>query len=276
MALFLTTPSQKFAAHMPHSTEHNAAPRIGLLNLMPNKEETEQQWFELIAPGALQVNLQLLKLTSYTPKNTPTDYLERYYFPATFSTLESLDGLIITGAPLGQKNLADIHYLAELKSVIELLAQRNTPVFYSCWAANVALHLQYGIEITRMPRKLSGVFEHHSAAGNLMLPHSRYGQLNLLALRSHIELKIELDSAQAGPTLITQRNGTYYLLGHPEYSADTLWKEYLRDQNNGLNPVLPVNVEADFSNAAQLTEFTREWRQFGIQIMNNWLSGISS
>ena len=50
--------------------------RIAILNLMPLKIETEIQLLRLLSNTPIQLEIQLLKTKTYTPKNTPTDHLD--------------------------------------------------------------------------------------------------------------------------------------------------------------------------------------------------------
>ena len=54
------------------------AMRILLLNLMPDKISTETQIIRLLSNSPLQMELFLLRLDSYTPKNTPLDHMFKF------------------------------------------------------------------------------------------------------------------------------------------------------------------------------------------------------
>ena len=58
-------------------------------------------------------------------------------------------------------------------------------------------------------------------------------------------------------------------MGHSEYDADTLKKEYVRDYNKGINPDIPKHYfpEDDPENEPVLT-----WRSHGQWIYSNWLN----
>ena len=101
-----------------------------------------------------------------------------------------------------------------------------------------------------MGKKLSGIYRHHLEGKNFMLfrgfddtfcvPHSRYTTV----LRKDVEkvksLKILASSPEAGIYAIKTNEGRQiFLLGHAEYDADTLKKEYFRDLEAGINPAIP-------------------------------------
>ena len=61
--------------------------RIGLLNLMPKKIQTENQFARLIGATPLQINLSLIRMSDHESKNTAADHMESFYRP--FSEVEA-------------------------------------------------------------------------------------------------------------------------------------------------------------------------------------------
>ncbi len=76
--------------------------RIGLLNLMPKKIQTENQFARLIGATPLQIELSLIRMTEHQTRNTVAEHMEEFYrpFAEVEATGEKFDGLIITGAPI--------------------------------------------------------------------------------------------------------------------------------------------------------------------------------
>ena len=54
---------------------------IAILNIMPNKQDTELQLLRLLSNSPLQVRPTFLRLDTHRYKNTPESYLDRYYRP---------------------------------------------------------------------------------------------------------------------------------------------------------------------------------------------------
>ncbi|MDY5882804.1 MAG: homoserine O-succinyltransferase, partial [Roseburia sp.] len=75
---------------------------IGILNLMPLKEDTELQILRSLSNTPLQVDVTFLAVKSHVSKNTSLSHLNKFY--QTFDDIkkQNLDGLIITGAPVEQ------------------------------------------------------------------------------------------------------------------------------------------------------------------------------
>ena len=55
--------------------------KIGLLNLMPKKIQTENQFARLIGATPLQIELSLIRMSEHQTKNTAADHMESFYRP---------------------------------------------------------------------------------------------------------------------------------------------------------------------------------------------------
>jgi homoserine O-succinyltransferase len=53
--------------------------KIALLNLMPIKITTEIDLIRLLSNSPLQVELDFIKLSTHTPKNTPKEHMQAFY-----------------------------------------------------------------------------------------------------------------------------------------------------------------------------------------------------
>ena len=89
--------------------------KILILNLMPNKIETETQLLRLLGNTPLQVDVELLQMATHISKNknTPADHLTAFY--KTFHEIRDnrYDGMIITGAPVEQLEFEQVDSLPE-------------------------------------------------------------------------------------------------------------------------------------------------------------------
>ena len=79
--------------------------KVLILNLMPKKIETENQFLRLLSNSPLQVDIQLLRIDARESRNTPSEHLNNFYCNFDDIQGENFDGLIVTGAPLGLVNL---------------------------------------------------------------------------------------------------------------------------------------------------------------------------
>ena len=68
--------------------------RIAIVNLMPEKVKTETQLARVLGSTPLQVEMTLVSMASYIPKNTPAKHLSDYYRNLSEISEQKFDGLI--------------------------------------------------------------------------------------------------------------------------------------------------------------------------------------
>ena len=107
--------------------------RIGLLNLMPKKIQTETQFARLIGATPLQIDLQLIRMTEHQSKNTAAEHMESFYRPFQEVRDEKFDGLIITGAPIEHLEFGDVTYWDELTRIFDWTQTNVHSTFGVCW-----------------------------------------------------------------------------------------------------------------------------------------------
>ena len=93
--------------------------KIAIVNLMPEKIKTETQLLRLLSNSPLQVEVDLIQMTSHVSKNTPTEHLSAFY--KTFYDIKDYkyDGMIITGAPVESLPYEEVDYWPELTEIME-------------------------------------------------------------------------------------------------------------------------------------------------------------
>ena len=254
--------------------------RVLLLNLMPKKIETEIQLMRMLSNSPLQVHVDLLRIDDRESKNTPKAHLDTFYQDFSQVKHNRYDGLIITGAPLGLTQFADVVYWDTLVEIIEWSRQHVTSTLFLCWAAQAALKFIYGLEKQTREVKLSGVYEHcrlveldplvRGFDDHFLAPHSRYANFDGDFIRAHTDLRVFAESEEAGVYLAVSPDcRQVYVTGHPEYDADTLHNEYQRDTNAGINPQMPKNY---YRNDDPNQPPRATWRSHGHLLFANWLN----
>lgn len=254
--------------------------QIAILNIMPNKEDTELQLLRLLSNTPLQVRVTFLRLDSHTYKNTPEEYLRQFYKPFSEVRDQRFDGLIITGAPVENLPFTDVDYWDELTAIMDWSSTHVTSTVHICWAAQAGLYHHYGIEKHPLPKKLSGIYRHTTLYveepvtrgfnDRFFAPHSRYTGVDREDIVRHPELTILVDSDNAGVYLIQDKQaGRLFICGHPEYSRMTLDAEYRRDLKKGINPELPVHYYRD-DDPEKGPVF--QWKAHAYLLFSNWLN----
>ncbi len=254
--------------------------KVLILNLMPKKIETENQFLRLLSNSPLQIDIQLLRIDSRESKNTPTEHLNNFYCNFEDIQNENFDGLIVTGAPLGLVDFCDVAYWPQIERVIEWAKDHVTSTLFVCWAVQAALNILYGIPKKTREVKLSGVYQHRTLYQHALLtrgfdetflaPHSRYADFPTEILRQYTDLDILAESELAGAYLFaTKDKRMAFVTGHPEYDTLTLAGEYCRDNDAGLNPTVPLNYFPDDN--PELPP-AASWRSHGHLLFSNWLN----
>ena len=254
--------------------------KIGLLNLMPLKEDTELQILRSLSNTPLQVDVVFVNVSSHKSKNTSTSHLNKFYVSFEEIKDQRFDGFIITGAPVEQMPFEEVDYWEELKEIMEWTKTHVTSTMHLCWGAQAGLYYHYGIEKVQLDEKVFGVFEHRVKNRKTPLvrgfddvfyaPHSRHTTVPTEAIESEEQLIILAESEEAGVFLTMSLDGKQiFVMGHPEYDRVTLNNEYMRDKNKGLEIALPKNYYPDdnFENRPLLT-----WRSHANNLYTNWVN----
>ena len=254
--------------------------RILVLNLMPTKITTETQLARLLGNTPLQVEMELIHTKTHESKNTPQDHMIAFY--KTFDDIksENYDGMIITGAPVEQMPFEEVEYWDELCEIMEWSKTHVTSVFHICWGAQAGLYYHYGIDKKPLGEKMFGIFPHTVEYKNSMLfrgfddefmvPHSRHTTISREDVEDNPRLKILASSEEAGLYAIMSPKGRQiFIMGHSEYDADTLNKEYVRDKNAGLPIKVPKNY---FPDDDDTQEPRSTWRSHANLLYTNWLN----
>ena len=254
--------------------------KIAILNLMPTKIATETQLARLLGNSPLQVELELIQMSTHESRNTPQEHMLAFY--KTFDQIKNqkFDGMIITGAPVEHLEFEDVDYWKELCEIMEWTKTNVTSTFHICWAAQAALYYHYGIAKMPLEKKLFGVFPHYKeyAASMLMrgfddvfmVPQSRHTTIDRADVLQVPQLKILASSKEGGIYAVTTKLGRQiFITGHSEYDGDTLKLEYLRDKAAGKPIEVPKNYfpDDDPENEPRVT-----WRSHANLLYSNWLN----
>lgn len=254
--------------------------QILIVNLMPTKIVTETQLARLLGNTPLQVEMELLMMSSHKSKNTSEEHMLAFY--KTFDEIKdrNFDGMVITGAPVEHMPFEEVDFWDELCEIMEWSKSHVTSTFHICWGAQAGLYYHYGIDKHQMEDKLFGIFEHYvTHKGSIlfrgfddtfMVPHSRHTTVTKEDIEAVKELKILSMSEVAGVYAVaTDKGKQIFITGHSEYDADTLEREYLRDKNAGLKIDLPVNYYPDNDDTKRPVN---TWRSHANLLYSNWLN----
>ena len=253
---------------------------IGIVNLMPLKEDTELQILRSLSNTPLQVEVSFITLATHESTHTSVSHLNKFY--QTFDEIkdENFDGLIITGAPVEQMDYEDVDYWEEISKIMEWSKTHATSTLHLCWGAQAGLYYHYGIPKRMLDNKMFGVYAHKVQNRKVPLvrgfddifyaPHSRHTEVSKEDILKHKELTILAESEEAGVFLVIDEDGKQiFVMGHPEYDRYTLHNEYMRDKNKGFDISMPVNYYPDNDDTKRPL---LQWRSHGNILYSNWLN----
>ncbi len=253
---------------------------IVVLNLMPTKIATETQLSRLLGNTPLQVHLELMHTTSHKSKNVSQEHLLTFY--KSFEELKhrKFDGMIITGAPVENMPFEGVDYWPELCEIMEWSKTNVHSTFHICWGAQAGLYYHYGINKYPLGQKLFGVYPHTADYKRSILlrgfddifwvPHSRHTTVLREDIEAVPELRVIASSKEAGVYAAMTREGRQiFVTGHSEYDPETLYKEYKRDKDLGLDIAVPENY---FPNDDPTQPPLVRWRGHAHLLFSNWLN----
>ncbi len=254
--------------------------KIAILNLMPLKITTETDLIRLLSNSPLQIEIDFIKIKSHTPKNTPIEHLQMFYKDFDLIKNQTYDGMIITGAPVEKLEFSEVTYWDELTEIFDWGRTNVTSKLYICWAAQAGLFYHYGIPKYDLPEKMFGVFRHTALKkynpifrgfdDEFFVPHSRHTEVRREDILKNPELTLMSESPEAGVYMVMARNGReFFVMGHSEYSPNTLADEYFRDLKKGLEINMPKNY---FANDDSNNKPVVRWRSHANLLFTNWLN----
>ncbi len=256
--------------------------RIALLNLMPKKIQTENQFARLIGATPLQIELSLIRMSDHQSRNTAADHLESFYRPFEEIGDEKFDGLIITGAPIEHLEFSDVTYWEELIRVMDWTQTNVHSTFGVCWGGMAMINHFHGVKKHLLPHKAFGCFRHSNLmpsspylrgfSDDCVVPVSRWTEMRAAEVDAVSGLTTLLGSAEVGPCLVEDAaHRALYIFNHLEYDRDTLKDEYDRDLAAGTPVTLPRNYYPD-DDASRLP--LNRWRSHAHLLYGNWINEI--
>ena len=247
--------------------------KIGLLNLMPKKIQTENQFARLIGATPLQIDLRLIRMSEHQTKNTAAEHMEEFYKPFQEVKDEKFDGLIITGAPIEHLPFEEVTYWDELCEVFDWTQTHVQSTFGVCWGGMAMINHFHGVPKHILDHKAFGCFRHRNLApaspylrgfsDDVLIPVSRWTEMRQDEVDAAPGLTTLLGSPEVGPCLVEDpAHRALYIFNHFEYDRDVA-------AGKAIN--VPVNYyPGDDPSRAPLNR----WRSHAHLLYGNWLNEI--
>jgi homoserine O-succinyltransferase len=256
--------------------------RIALLNLMPKKIQTENQFARLIGATPLQIDLNLIRMSDHKTRNTAAEHMESFYRPFSDVKGEKFDGLIITGAPIEHLEFEDVGYWEELTEVMNWTQTNVHSTMGVCWGGMAMINHFHGVKKHMLDDKAFGCFRHKNLdptspylqgfSDDCVIPTSRWTEVHQSEIDSNDGLKTLLGSDEVGPCVVQDpKHRGVYIFSHFEYDSGTLKQEYDRDVEAGT----PINIPTNYYPGDDPSqEPTNRWRSHAHLFYGNWLNSI--
>ncbi|WP_299783405.1 homoserine O-succinyltransferase [uncultured Roseobacter sp.] len=254
--------------------------RIALLNLMPKKIQTENQFARLIGATPLQIELSLIRMSEHQTKNTAAAHMESFYRPFQEVKDQKFDGLIITGAPIEHLPFEEVTYWEELREVMDWTQTNVHSTFGVCWGGMAMINHFHGVQKHMLDGKAFGCFRHRNLApasqylrgfsDDCVIPVSRWTEMRQDEIDAAPGLRTLLGSDDVGPCLVEDPgHRALYIFNHFEYDRDTLKQEYDRDVADGSAITLPANYYPE-DDPTQMP--LNRWRSHAHLLYGNWIN----
>jgi homoserine O-succinyltransferase len=246
------------------------------------RAETYESLLLASLEGAASQPLEVIWLRLSTPAYASSDRarIESVYVPlAAALEARTLDGLIITGAPVEEIPFEAVTYWAELSALLQRAREVVPSTLGLCWGA-LALARLLEIDKLVFETKIFGVYplevsesDHpllRALAPTFLCPQSRYSGLSPADVAAAVDAgraRVLAGSAAAGPVILESTDQRFLIhVGHPEYDAERLIFEYLRDYAANVPGVsAPHDFDLDRPEATWRTaseHFFRSWCAF--------------
>lgn len=256
--------------------------RIGLLNLMPKKIQTENQFARLIGATPLQIEFSLIRMSEHQARNTAPAHMEEFYQPFQAVRDQKFDGLIITGAPIEHLPFEDVTYWDELREVMDWTQTNVHSTFGVCWGGMALIHHFHGVKKHLLDAKAFGCFRHQNLSpaspylrgfsDDMVVPVSRWTEIRQDEIAARPDLTTLLGSDEVGPCLVEDpSHRALYIFNHLEYDSHTLKEEYDRDVAEGRAINVPGNYYPD-DDPGMCPQ--NRWRSHAHLLYGNWINQI--
>ncbi len=256
--------------------------RIALLNLMPKKIQTENQFARLIGATPLQIELSLIRMSEHKTRNTASEHMASFYRPFSEVKDEKFDGLIITGAPIEHLEFDEVTYWEELREVFAWTQTHVHSTFGVCWGGMAMINHFHGVQKHILDHKLFGCYRHSNLApaspylrgfsDDCVIPVSRWTEMHQTEIDRNPELTTLLSSDDAGPCLVEDpKHRALYIFNHFEYDSGSLKQEYDRDVAEGVPIHVPMNY---YPNDDPSQPPQNRWRSHAHLLYGNWVNEI--
>jgi len=229
---------------------------LGLINIMPNAFNYQKLLMKSISGVSHEVQLHPMKLVDHVYSSS-SEMMDSS--PSFWQVIDktSLDLLILTGSPVEHLEFSQITYWRELCKVLDFASNNITSTLGICFGG-LAIAKFLGIEKRISQQKHFGVLPFTSSGKNTALIGSKFSEFYMpVSTWARIDdesLKLKLNESvvslahndEMGHGVLETKDKRFLMMmAHPEYSLETLEKEWVRDSDKSVPYALNL-TESDF------------------------------
>mgnify|MGYP001193976610 FL=1 len=252
--------------------------KVLLLNLMPNKIETENHFKNIFDNLNHKIDITFLRMETYDSKNISKSYLLKNYEIANNISFDNFDRFICTGSPVETMPFEAVSYWKELINIFKSIEYYDIKSYYICWGAQAVLYYRYGIKKVSLKNKKFGIYDYKISGINpdnfyfsnnkITIPVSRYTESIGQQIKDHPSLNVLFDSQEQGICMLENNLlNEVYNFNHFEYDTMTLKNEYLRDVKKNI----PIQIPENYFPNNDLSRLPKNnWTKNAIMFFNNW------
>ncbi|MEM9482200.1 MAG: homoserine O-succinyltransferase [Cyanobacteria bacterium P01_F01_bin.116] len=255
---------------------------IAIINLMPDLADYHQELEAYFKPFTDDVELHWLKLQTKQYATEFCHLLDTTYrdYHSLDNALPTIDGLIITGAPVELLDFEQVAYWDELNLIIRQQMANDGSLLGICWGA-LAVGKLLGVEKRTLSEKLSGVYtlnhvaeqtKFQSFPPTLFMPISTracFVDQQIKELIKRHKLKSIMQTSDNLNVVVQTTDDKHLLcLGHPEYGPMRLTNEWHRDRKKNPNTKPPIGIDPEVPD-----DF---WRAHSKLLLNLWVENIKN
>lgn len=162
--------------------------RLLILNLMPVKQDTEEDIVRTLAACDVEVQVVFIKIKGQKYKTTPQAHMDAFYLDFEAVEPYQFERMIITGAPLEQMPFEQVRYWSQLQHIMHWADTHVERTLYICWGAQAGLYEHYGIQKFALAEKMFGIYVQNvlepddvlmrNLAPSFKMPNSRHTEVS--------------------------------------------------------------------------------------------------
>lgn len=253
--------------------------KIGILNLMHDKKDTQNRYHKIFSSINQNITLQFFYPKMHYLNRPVPKRVAKISNPLDLKQIKNFDGFIITGAPIEQLDFNDITYIDEFQHLIQELEKNHIQQLFFCWGAMAALNYCYGIHKTMLNEKIFGIYPHHilhhsdllqGIDSGFLAPHARYAEMNHEEILQDSRLQIDAITNTGDLFSISSIKSPEqdFIFSHLEYDKEALANEYHREI--AAHPEKAFKKPENYS----LSNPVFNWKKTQRQFFTNWIKKL--